>query len=155
MPGKIAPPRRSFATRLSRNSSFTRRLRKRCSENGLWRSSPNVRGKLMMENPRGNSLWERLYARHAAMEARAFLPRYSVKGRGRPSLHRREENCSVGVPVATGPLTHVHGPSQVGENSLKVGNDGLDALGFRLHAQQGLFEIEIQRECADKMEGDL
>src|SRR5579864_8745924 len=54
MPGKTgaSPFSRNRATRLSRSSSFTRRVRKRSSENWLWRRSPNVRGTLMNGTPR-------------------------------------------------------------------------------------------------------
>src|SRR5438876_1747540 len=58
IPGKSGPPSRNLQTRLSRSSSFTRRAKRRCSENGLWRSSPSVRGKLMETTPRGNSFLE-------------------------------------------------------------------------------------------------
>src|SRR4051812_25215724 len=45
MPGKIGPPAFNFAIRLSRSSSFTRRVRRRCSLNSLFLSSPRVVGR--------------------------------------------------------------------------------------------------------------
>src|ERR1022692_4859248 len=53
MPGKMLASscRRRRAMRLSRSSSFTRRARRRSSENMLRRSSPTVRGRLMREPP--------------------------------------------------------------------------------------------------------
>src|ERR1700722_4808834 len=49
MPGKMVSSGqlRSLTARFSRSSSFTLRVCKRCSENGLVRSSPSVRGRLM------------------------------------------------------------------------------------------------------------
>src|SRR4051812_32563305 len=47
MPGKTGPPLRSRAVRLSRSSSFTCRVSKRCSEKSLRRSSPSVRGRVI------------------------------------------------------------------------------------------------------------
>src|SRR5207244_9035820 len=47
MPGKIGPSCPSFAIKLSRSSSFTRRERNFSSEKGLRRNSPRVRGKLI------------------------------------------------------------------------------------------------------------
>src|SRR6266700_5890045 len=76
MPGKIGLSCPSFAIRLSRNSSFTRRERNFSSEKGLRRNSPRVRGKLiaaqlqklsaisrkqrrnvLIIRPRGSRLW--------------------------------------------------------------------------------------------------
>jgi len=73
-------------------------------------------------------------------------PARSVNARKRPCLHWREGNCSARVTVPSGLLANLHGPSQVGENGLEIGDDGLDALGFRFHAQQCLLEIEVERE---------
>src|SRR6266700_4660126 len=47
MPGKIGLSCPSFAIKLSRSSSFTRRERNFSSERGLRRNSPRVRGKLI------------------------------------------------------------------------------------------------------------
>src|SRR5208282_1039504 len=106
MPGKIGPPWRSFAVRLSRNSSFTRRLRNCSSENGLWRNSPSVRGKLMIEKP--PLPLARLYAR---------LPRLS------------------GVTIATSFAADVYGAAHGWQNGFKKRNDGSQALSLRFHSQ--------------------
>src|SRR6266436_862018 len=90
MPGKIAPPWRSFAIRLSRISSFTRRVLSRCSLNGLWRNSPSVRGRLMMENPQWKQLLLGLYAAHYGLSA------------GQNSSTTRDTNVHEGVRSKTG-----------------------------------------------------
>src|ERR1700733_12212815 len=117
IPGNIGPPWRSFAIKLSRSSSFTRRLRSCSSENGLWRNSPSVRGRLMIEKPPEGLLLARLYA------------------------------ClsSSRVPVATGFAANVHGAAHAWQDGLKERNEGAQALGFRGYSQQCLFEIEVQR----------
>src|ERR1700683_540711 len=118
IPGNIGPPWRSFAIKLSRSSSFTRRLRSCCSENGLWRNSPSVRGRLMIEKPPENCFW----------------PDYTLAS----NLSR--------VAVAAGFAPHVHGAAHARQNGFKERNQRPQALGFRGHPQQSLFEIEIQRK---------
>src|SRR5436305_12135578 len=56
IPGKteVSPFSRSRATRLSLNSSLTRRVRKRSSEKLLRRRTPSVRGTLMERTPTQN-----------------------------------------------------------------------------------------------------
>src|SRR6266700_375428 len=85
MPGKIGLSCPSFAIRLSRNSSFTRRERNFSSEKGLRRNSPRVREKLiaaqlqklsaisrkqrrnvLIIRPRGSSFGQRASARQSA-----------------------------------------------------------------------------------------
>src|SRR4030088_116126 len=53
MPGKTGASLldRRRSTRLSRSSSFTDRVRERSSEKALLRSSPRVRGRLMIGTP--------------------------------------------------------------------------------------------------------
>src|SRR6185369_12661210 len=51
MPAKIGPGQPSLTARFSRISSLTERVRRRCSEKALSRSSPSVRGRLMKEPP--------------------------------------------------------------------------------------------------------
>src|SRR6202166_4861497 len=112
MPGNIGPPWRSFAVRLSHNSSFTRRLRNCSSENGLWRNSPSVRGKLMIEKP--PLPLARLYAS--------------------PHLLYR-------VSIAAGFAPDVHGAAHGWQNVFEQGNDGSQAFGLRFHSEQCLFEV--------------
>src|SRR5262249_46436811 len=83
MPGKIGTRWRSFATRLSRISSFTRRARSLASENGLWRNSPSVRGKLIYY-PRRN-LWCRLYSLASVTVAPGFV------ADAQRATHRRQD----------------------------------------------------------------
>src|SRR5579863_3685800 len=128
IPGNIGPPWRSFAIRLSRNSSFTRRLRSCSSENGLWRNSPSVRGRLMIKKPPGRTaFWSRLYAP--------------------PILSR--------VSVAAGFAAYVYSAAHCGQDGFEERNDGLQALGFRFHPQQRLFEIEIKRKRSGEMKREL
>jgi hypothetical protein len=51
MPGNTGPSCRRRAIRFSRSSSFTCRLRSLFSQNALCRSSPNVRGRFIREQP--------------------------------------------------------------------------------------------------------
>jgi hypothetical protein len=50
------------------------------------------------------------------------------------------------MAVATSLLAHVYAPSQFRQNSFEIGDYGLYAFGFRLHAQQSLLEIGIERK---------
>src|SRR5437016_10655159 len=101
MPGNTDPVSRSFVIRLSRNSSFTRRLRRRCSENGLCRNSPRVRGRLMTGTPHYYSeadytLWRCLPCQWPLKQACSqefFTPEFSMRGfaRGRDEKCKRKE----------------------------------------------------------------
>src|SRR5947208_2688142 len=57
IPGKIGSPVLSFAIRLSRSSSFTRRVRSRCSLNSLFRSSPRVVGRFITDEITSRKLY--------------------------------------------------------------------------------------------------
>src|SRR5438105_5583934 len=76
IPANNDPPWRSFATRFSRISSFTCRVRSRCSENWLCRSSPSVRGRFMMRKPpEKNNYAAIIRSSRVAISAR-LLPRF-------------------------------------------------------------------------------
>src|SRR5258708_2256195 len=136
MPGKMAPPWRNFAIKLSRISSFTRRVLSRCSVKALWRNSPSVRGRLMMETP-GRTVSEADYT-----------PSEEFKNNAK----KRE---LMNVAVSAGFLPHPHGSPQIRQDRLKIGNYPLHTLRFRLHGEQGLLEIEIQRKGSNQVEGEL
>src|ERR1700685_3832886 len=119
IPGNIGPPWRSFAIRLSRSSSFTRRLRRCASENGLWRNSPSVRGRLMIERPTRRTAYSLDYTP-------VFI------------LSR--------VPITAGFTAYVHSASHCGQDIFKERNYGSQTFCLGFHSQQRLFEIEIQRK---------
>src|SRR6476659_7298042 len=104
MPAKMLPPSRSLAIRLSRNSSLTCRARKRCSENGLWRNSPSVRGKLMTGNPQGQT---------------ELLLDYTL---------------ALDVTVATRLAANAYSSLQLRQNGFKVRNDTFQSLRLGLHS---------------------
>jgi len=56
------------------------------------------------------------------------------------------------MTIAAGLLPHSHRPTQIRQDGLEIGDDGLHALRFRLHPQQRLLEIEIERKRADQIE---
>jgi hypothetical protein len=62
------------------------------------------------------------------------------------------QQLSAGVTVSASLPPHMHSAPQVREDSFEVGDDGTYPLGLRLHAQQCLFEIEIEGKRSDKME---
>src|SRR5215469_5962703 len=100
MPGKTesSPFSRNRATRLSRNSSFTWRERKRSSENWLRRRSPNVRGTLMNGTPRNYNGFD--YT--PAVAAQLLRSRLGIDARNHQSVfHAALWQCCVrGVHVA-------------------------------------------------------
>src|SRR5205823_11702617 len=57
IPGKIGSPVLSFAIRLSRSSSLTRRVRSRCSLNSLFRSSPRGVGRFITDEITSRKLY--------------------------------------------------------------------------------------------------
>src|SRR5277367_6496986 len=128
MPENIGPPWRSFPIRLSRNSSFTRRSRSCASENGLWRNSPSVRGRLMIEKP----------------------PEETASG---PII--RPAPMSSRVPIATGFAAYVHSPAHRRQDGFKEGNDGSQTFSLRFHPQQSLFEVEVKRKRSREVEREL
>src|SRR5579883_1340495 len=92
MPGNTGPGCCSFPIRFSRSSSFTLRARKRCSEKELWRSSPRVRGRLMIGTPnKTNFASDYTLLRHRHWEAAALRKaRRDGAPAAKGALHERE-----------------------------------------------------------------
>src|SRR5215470_763606 len=147
MPGNTDPVARSLLMRLSRNSSFTRRLRRRCSEKGLCRNSPRVRGRLMTGTPtttlkaiiRSDVAWPRCWTLGHAGED--ILPS------GIPVSGRQ----STRVAVAAGFLTNLYGAAEGGQDTLEIFDHGLNTARFGTQTKQFLLEIEIQRQRAGQV----
>jgi short-subunit dehydrogenase len=57
------------------------------------------------------------------------------------------------VPVAPGLVACPRGAAQIGKNAFQVRHHRLDALAFRPHRQQFLFEVEIERQRAREIKG--
>src|SRR6266404_5345057 len=123
MPGKIVSPERSLLIRLSRSSSLTLRVRSLCSEKALLRSSPRVRGRVI-----GAS--SRLYA---------------------PADFRLNARTLVHVPVAAGPFADEQSLFHFGNRGAVVLNQRFNPLGFRLHFQKLLFEIQVHGKIMRKL----
>src|SRR5690242_5329404 len=123
MPGKTGFPERSRAIRLSRNSSFTRRVRSRSSEKLLFLSSPNVWGKFM-------DCWPSPTA-----HTKIIRRKQNASGQQPDALHR--------VTVGAGLLARAHHAPQLRQDILVVLDQCLDTLGLRPHRKERLLEVEI------------
>src|SRR5215469_16841420 len=77
IPGKIVSPVLSFAIKLSRSSSFTRRVRSRCSLNSFFRSSPRVVGRFITDGITSRKLYAgaEIGTQHSAL---SIQPRNSL-----------------------------------------------------------------------------
>src|SRR6476661_8328680 len=117
MPGKIVSPLRRRAIRFSRSSSFTLRVRSRCSEKELFLSSPRVGGRFM------KGLWRALYR------------------------VRQPVNRSMHMPIAAGPLARAQAHLNLGNGGAIVLRKGLNPLGLGLHLQQRLLEVQVHGQC--------
>jgi hypothetical protein len=111
--------------RLSRSSSFTRRVRKRSSEKVLRRSSPSVRGRLMKGTP--NQLFPIIRVMTHARFAQQAIE-------------------SMQAPVASGGLAGARGAAKIGKQILQVCGDGLNSFAFGAHSKQLLLEIKVERQ---------
>src|SRR5277367_6742033 len=100
MPGKIGPPVRSLAMRLSRSSSFTPRDSMVFSEKGLVRNSPSVRGKLMTIRLPGTAIYG------------DYTPAYGSQ-------------C---VAIAPGFLAHVRSAAKIGKYRFEKRNQSVQSF---------------------------
>src|SRR5580704_12599256 len=116
MPGKMAASSgwRRRAMRLSRSSSFTRRVRRRSSEKVLRRNSPSVRGRGMREPP---GELRRLYAEERGLGFGLRLSGFRRIAEARSPT--AEARYLVDVAVAAG-----FGAG--GGGTAEVGNDGFE-----------------------------
>src|SRR5579863_1263701 len=160
MPGKtgVSSFCRNRTERFSRSSSLTRRTRKRSSENGLRRSSPSVRGRLMPEPP--NTFLD--YTRKSGHQAsvigfrRNLLMRAAnvfetcrkpqASGRAEARGPSAEAGRSADVAVASGFPAGVSGAVQAGKERLEVFGQHRDPLALGTQRQQLLLEVEVERE---------
>src|SRR5258708_33244769 len=124
MPGKIVSPERSLLIRLSRSSSLTLRLRSLCSEKALLRNSPRVRGRVIRAS-------SRLYA-HADF--------------------RLTTEELVYEPIAAGSLANAQSLLNSGNRGAIVLNQRFNPLGFRLHFQKLLLEIQVHGKIVRELE---
>src|ERR1022692_3100493 len=112
-----SPLARSRLVRFSRSSSLTRRVRKRSSEKILRRSSPSVRGRLLMKGTPTNKL-------------SPIIRAVGTKRFARPG-HAED------VTPKTQTLHHQRAcpfpPAKIGKDAFQIGSDRLDALAFRSH----------------------
>src|ERR1700722_3681022 len=125
MPGKTgaSPFSRRRSERFSRSSSLTRRTRSRSSENGLWRSSPSVRGRLMERTPEEKTSFD----------------------------YTRVAGASADMPVAAGFLAGMRRAAQRWNQSSEIFGKHGDTLALGVLHQQFLFEVKIERQRAGKM----
>jgi short-subunit dehydrogenase len=59
------------------------------------------------------------------------------------------------MPISPCFLPDVQGALQVGQDRFQIGDDGRNALGLRSHAQEALFEVEIERQGACQLKREL
>src|SRR5882672_2416575 len=141
---------RRRAIRLSRSSSFTRRLRRRSSEKALRRNSPSVRGRLMREPP--NSFLN--YTREEAGAVLRLGPQdKNLQHRGhRGSQVTLSRPTLVDVTVAAGFFAGGGGAAEVGNDSFKIADQQRNTFPFGAQGKKLLFEIQIKRQRTSEVE---
>src|SRR5215469_11385559 len=137
MPGNTAPSPCCCkrATRLSRSSSFTRRVRKRSSEKLLRRRSPSERGTLMTGTP-------------------TYAARSDYTPRCRTSFGCKRHRL-VHMPVPAGLLAGARNPPQLWQNPFQISGDRVNPFALRTHRQQFLLEVKIERQRSRQIKGKL
>src|SRR5580704_2101003 len=159
MPGKMLASScwRKRAMRLSRSSSFTRRVRRRSSEKVLRRNSPSVRGR-DIKPPRQTFI---NYTRKSGLRVWSGLTRkikiFTTEGTGvhGVSLCRTESRpFSVDVAVASGLLSGTGGATDVGEDGFEIADEQGQTFWLRAQGEQLLFEIEVKGHGSGKLEGE-
>src|SRR5580658_4127677 len=122
---------RKRVMRLSRSSSFTRRVRRRSSEKELRRNSPSVRGR-DIEPPRETFV---NYTRKSRLRVSA-LPAHKVKifTTEDTGVHRVTPDWAEGrtfsmyVAVASGLFAGAGGAAEVGDDGFQIANEQRQAL---------------------------
>src|ERR1700756_1816615 len=108
-----------------------RRARRRCSENGLWRSSPSVRGKFMETTPRGNSFLEAI-----------IRPRVAGSGELISSLQQELAASNPMEAVSPAPAVTMLAPPDWRSNQSSIQSQRLRYSLHRLDAERDvLFQI--------------
>src|ERR1700688_1801447 len=128
MPGKMLASSawRKRAMRLSRSSSFTRRVRRRSSEKALRRNSPSVRGRLMREPPGKNTFLD--YTRKCGLRASALglrqkLSMQTVTWFAEARRPKADARLSVDVAVAPSLFPAPGGAMEIRNNTFEISDE--------------------------------